>query len=89
MIANPATACKALIEVGGWGYTSFAQCVTTISSDVAAYRYPSDEDPDVLLSLDQRCTFFENGIVDPESGMMFKFTYPGFVLGRGRGVGRS
>lgn len=80
---NPATACKALTAIHAGGYTSFSNCVTSIWSDVAAYRFPSDENPNVLIGLDQRCTQFENGVTDPDTGMTFKFTYPGMYLGEG------
>ncbi len=41
---------------------------------VAAYRFPSDDDENVLLSLDQRCAFFES---------IGAFTYPGTLLEEG------
>ncbi len=85
VIANPATACKALVAQPGTGYTDFGTCVSTVWQGVDAYRFPSDENPEVLLSLDQRCTQFENGLTDPESGMTFAFTYPGFLLDEGPG----
>ena len=85
VIANPATACKALVQYPQTGYTDFGTCVSTIWQGVAAFRSPSDEDPNVLLSLDQRCAQFEAGVTDPESGQTFRFTYPGFLLDEGPG----
>jgi hypothetical protein len=40
VIANPATACKALVALPGTGYTNYGSCVSTIGGDVAAYRDP-------------------------------------------------
>jgi hypothetical protein len=58
VVANPATACKALVAAGAGGYTSFGGCVSRIRQDVANFRF-FDEDVGALLSLDQRCAGFE------------------------------
>lgn len=79
-IATPAAACRALVQVGVAGYDSFADCMTTINADVAAYRFPANPaDPSSpLLSLSQNCSMLEQGFVDPATGELFRVTYPFF-----------
>lgn len=75
VIANPATACKALVSVPGTGYTNTGTCAATIWAGVNAYRFP-DENTGQLIGLDQRCAFFES---------IGAFTYPGTLLDEGPG----
>jgi hypothetical protein len=73
VIANPATACKALVAQPGTGYTDFGTCVSTVWQGVSAYQFP-DEDTGQVIGLDQRCAFFES---------IGAFTYPGTYLAEG------
>ena len=79
-IATPAAACRALIEVGAGGYSSFQDCMAQINADVRDYRFPANpEDPSSpLLSLSQNCRMLEQGFVDPATGQLFQVTYPFF-----------
>jgi hypothetical protein len=74
-IATPAAACETMVQYGVGGYTSFGDCVGRLHSDIAEYRFPNDEGT-ALISLDQRCSQFEQGLTDPETGEFFQLTYP-------------
>jgi hypothetical protein len=59
VLANPANACKTLVEFGAGGYSSFGDCMGRIHQDVTSFRFFDDETGQVL-SLDQRCSEFES-----------------------------
>lgn len=59
LLGTPKNACSIMVSYGAGGYTSFGDCAGRLHADVAAFRFPSDEDPNVLLSLEQRCAQFE------------------------------
>jgi hypothetical protein len=82
-IATPASVCRALADWPFDQYATFEDCLTTINADVLAYRFPNDEGT-ALISLDQRCAQFEQGLTDPETGEFFQLTYP-FFFGEGEG----
>jgi hypothetical protein len=58
VVATPSMACKTLVKFGATDM-SFGGCMGTLHGNVAAFRFPSDTDPNVLLSLSQRCAGFE------------------------------
>lgn len=60
LYATPSTACTILVQYGAGGYTSPRDCMANLRGDLQAFRYPSDADPEVLLTLWQRCAEFES-----------------------------
>ena len=80
-LATPAEACKTMVAFDAGGYAGFGECMGRLNKDVGAYRSLAD-DGSGLISLDQRCTQFEQGVTDPESGEVFRLTYP-FFFGEG------
>ena len=81
ILATPSTACRILVTYGAGGYDSFRACMAKLNKAVAAFRFPAD-DGSGLISLSQRCTQFEQGVTDPETGEFFQLTYP-FFFGEG------
>jgi hypothetical protein len=73
-LATPAAACRALEEFGANPYSSYGQCLANLKRDVAAYQFPDEQGE--LITLDERCTQFEEGVTDPETGETFQITYP-------------
>jgi hypothetical protein len=59
VLANPANACRELIEWNVGGYESFGDCKGRIHQDVADFRFFDDE-AGGLIGLSERCTAFEN-----------------------------
>jgi hypothetical protein len=59
ILATPSAACRILQQYDASGYATYGDCVENLNSDMAAFRFPSDEDPSVLLTLQQRCAGFE------------------------------
>lgn len=59
ILATPSAACRILQQYGASGYATFGACMGNLHRDMAAFRFPSDEDPSVLLTLWQRCAGFE------------------------------
>jgi hypothetical protein len=59
VVATPSMACKTLVKYGATNQ-SFGGCMGTLHGNIAAFRFPSDNDPNVLLSLSQRCAEFES-----------------------------
>ena len=82
LLATPPNVCSALVQIRPDLYASFGECVGRLNRDVAAYRFPENpEDPSSpLLSLDERCTQFEDGIFDPMLGEFFQIEYPFFFV---------
>ena len=68
--ATPSNACTILTQFHAGGYSTFGGCMSHIHGDIARYRYPSDADPNVLLSLMQRCQQFE-----AEGGLTYPFEF--------------
>ncbi len=73
--ATKKNACRILVANDAGGYAKFGKCMGRLKKDIAAFRFPAD-DGSGLLSLDQRCTLFEQGQTDPETGEFFQITYP-------------
>jgi hypothetical protein len=69
VLATPSAACNILQQFGASGYASFGACMGNLHQDMAAFRFPSDEDPSVLLSLRERCAGFE------QEGLTYPFTF--------------
>lgn len=86
ILATPAQACKTMVAYDAGGYAGYGDCMGRLNKDVAAYRFPAD-DGSGLLSLDQRCAQFEQGITDPESGEVLRVTYPFFFTEGGPQAG--
>ncbi len=76
-LATPSAVCRALVANHAGGYASFGKCMGRLNKDIKAFRFPAD-DGSGLISLSQRCTLFEQGQTDPETGEFFKITYPFF-----------
>lgn len=74
-LATPANVCRAFIQFGAGGYSSYGNCVGHLNRDVRAYRFFAD-DGVTLISLDERCRQFEQGLTDPVIGEFFQLTYP-------------
>jgi hypothetical protein len=60
ILATPHTACTILVQYGAGGYGTYRECMANLRRDITAFRFPSDEDPSVLLSLFERCRQFED-----------------------------
>ena len=85
-LATPANVCRAFLEFGAGGYTSYGNCVGHFNRDVRAFRFFAD-DGVTLISLDERCRQFEQGMTDPETGEFFQITYPFFFTEGGPEAG--
>ena len=76
ILATPKNVCSILIQYEAVSYTRLGQCMARIQKVVRDFRLPSEADPNVLISLRERCRLFEEGETDPETGEFFQITYP-------------
>jgi hypothetical protein len=75
-LATPKNVCSILLQYEAVSYKRLGQCMARIPWDVRGYRLPSDADPNVLISLRERCALFEEGETDPATGEFFQIEYP-------------
>lgn len=69
ILATPKNVCSILVHYQAVSYTTLGTCAANLRADVANFRFPSDDDPHVLISLSQRCEQFEG------EGLTYPFTF--------------
>ena len=74
LLATPANACRALVEIRPDLYPDFGRCVGQLNRELREYRWPLDPN----TSLSERCRQLEQGVFVPPLQQFVTVTYPFF-----------